>query len=249
MNEQNKTLHAAMDDLHHIRSVLEKTEPPLSALAPTFRKIGLIWLIAAILLFLVNGSDRLSYLWPDLAFQPFGSLSMIVYLGSQLILFVFLLVQCVQWQDEKKQLVGMPRKVLTLWQLMLAVFLAAALLTEVAVEHYAYQVVSDGESALFLAAWSLQWFLPAIFPAVPLLVTSIFWEDRPLRWMGAAFSAVALLYVILWLFSQSGSPSDLLSSSYSTAYIAGTTVVSLLKDFLSPAALLLLAWRLKKEGA
>ena len=66
MRRTNGTLHSAMDDLQHIRSVMDGPAA-LRPLAPYFLCTGLVWLAYAIIMASITIPDVLGYLWPNVS--------------------------------------------------------------------------------------------------------------------------------------------------------------------------------------
>ena len=83
---------------------------------------------------------------------------------------------------------------------------------------------------------------PLFFPMIPLLLTAVVLEDKPLGCLGLVILVLCLAYLAVNLLPGAASGQSLLVFS---------ALVALVKDFLPPIALLLTARRLKKlpEGA
>ena len=247
MNTPATDLTAARDDLRFIREVLDRTAPSFRPLAPSFFRAGLVWLLFALLRFSVSGLDLLAYLWPSLsALQLFGDAR--PFLGDlfQWGLLLFCLVLCLLWQREKRALVKLSRLLLSVWQVALLLLVVFTALTELALSMHSGTATfgSEGSFSDFtrMACWAFQWAAPLFFPMIPLLLTAVVLEDKPLGCLGLVILVLCLAYLAVNLLPGAASGQSLLVFS---------ALVALVKDFLPPIALLLTARRLKKlpEGA
>ena len=247
MNTPATDLTAARDDLRFIREVLDRTAPSFRPLAPSFFRAGLVWLLFALLRFSVSGLDLLAYLWPSLsALQLFGDAR--PFLGDlfQRGLLLFCLVLCLLWQREKRALVKLPRLLLSVWQVALLLLVVFTALTELALSMHSgtatFGSVGSFSDFTRMACWAFQWAAPLFFPMIPLLLTAVVLEDKPLGCLGLVILVLCLAYLAVNLLPGAASGQSLLVFS---------ALVALVKDFLPPIALLLTARRLKKlpEGA
>lgn len=250
MIRNQSDIRGAMDDLQHIRSVLDGPAA-LRPLAPYFLCTGVVWLAYAILTAAITLPDVLGYLWPNIAsfdFDAFGALTMVVYDYGKWVIWAFLLVQCALWQREKnRSMTGTARRMLSNWQVLLVLYLAFVMALEVA---QGLTVTTEGqmfhESQFYLwqAAGVLQYALLILFPALPLILTGNYLEDKVLALFGwfSLIWAVALVAVPLVSLYQGGGELAL-----------GMLLVSILLSqgmgFLAPVGLLLAAGRLGKKGA
>lgn len=250
MNPPNTDLMAARDDLRIIRDALERTAPSFRPLASSFFRAGLVWLILAFLLFSIEGTDLLSYLFPALySFQPFGAARPLLYGIFRGCLLLGYLVLCLLWQREKtsKALSRLPCMVLSIWQAALLLILVFNILPMLAMHIHSNTVSVMGEANPFdlalMAQWASQWITPLLFPLLPLLFTSLLVEDAPLRWLSLVILALLLSYLALCLFAN--------NATISPSLLWASVFLSLMKSFLPPIALLFTARRLRKlpEGA
>lgn len=246
MNENNK--QSAIEDLRVIRGVLDQTTSSLRGLAPLFWRLGLVWLVCALILLYLEGGDLLCYLFPALS----GTFGTVLYAGVDLCLWVrvflgaFLVVQCILWQRKKisGELSEQGRRLLGLWQTLLVLYLClyavAALGTRIA--------EPDGMTTTeALNAWQtcslLKMLPPVLFPALPPLLTGVYLEDRPLQSLGLVvltlyLAAVVISVVSIVMVAQSGTnaPNYLIILSIAFA---------LIRFVLPPASLLMTARRIK----
>ena len=249
--QQNETsLRGAMDDLQHIRSVMDGPAA-LRPLAPYFLCTGLVWLTYALIMASITIPDTLGYLWPNVSaflYDSFGGFTMFVYNWGKWVIWAFLLVQCGLWQREKsaRVLTGTARRNLTTWQVFLLLYVVFVIALEVVRETALPSGVMTTETPYYL--WStagvLQYALPVLFPALPLILTGNQLEDKALSlwgWLSLVW-AVALVAICLYGLSLDGTMME-------TDLLLFSTFLSLLMGFLSPVGLLLTAWRLGRKGA
>ncbi|MBQ9852828.1 MAG: hypothetical protein IJO37_07945 [Ruminiclostridium sp.] len=249
MNQTNKALHGAMEDLHHIRSVLDGPAA-LRPLAPYFLCTGVVWLTYAVIMASITVPDTLGYLWPNVSafvFESFGALTMVVYDYGKWVIWAFLLVQCGLWQREKtaQALTGTARRSLTTWQVFLLLYLVFVIALEVArgAATNEVQMLSEGMFYFWQTAGLLQNALPILFPALPLILMGNQLEDKALSlwgWLSLVWG-VALVAISLYGLSLNGTMME-------TGLLLVSTFLSLLMGFLAPIGLLLTAWRLGRKG-
>lgn len=235
MNLTNDPRDQAMEDLGLIRRVLDQTAASFRTLAPSFRGLGLLWLILGLPYFVIQFWSVLTYLFPGL--DPHGTSQYLSqgYDGARLLLAVGLLVQCLLWQRRKREFRGFDRKLLTLWQVLLLAFLVLSVLIEVGQNVWQQQPMAMGETLggsyqndiVVGAVMCLQALQPALFPGLPLVFTGVFLEDRLARVLGlvmAVFSLCALLqgffpvdggalywiYTFLWMLAPLFAPVTIL---------------------------------------
>ena len=249
MRRTNGTLHSAMDDLQHIRSVMDGPAA-LRPLAPYFLCTGLVWLAYAVIIASITLPDTLGYLWPNVSaflYDTFGGFTMLVYDWGKWVIWAFLLVQCGLWQREKRAqaMTGTARRSLTTWQVFLLLYLAFVMALEVArgAATNEVQMLSEEMFYFWQTAGLLQNALPILFPALPLVLTGNQLEDRILSlwgWLSLVW-AVALVAICLYGLSLNGTMME-------TGLLLVSTFLSLLMGFLAPVGLLLTAWRLGRKG-
>lgn len=242
MDEKPNSLHLALDDLRLIRQVLDRTADSFRALAPSFFRMGLVWLVYALLYTLAVAPDTLNYLFPSLHLKGLGAyFGLIQWL--QLPLALYLVAECVLWQRKKPAYAALSRQIVGVWQVLLLLYLVLLALFQLAVSAMHTEVILEGTAAMqqmknlaicgaFLA------FLPAIFPGFPLVATGVLLGEKALGWLGAAVTLLGVL-AVLGTLGNTGNPSPLL------VYLL--TIVWLLSAFFQPAALLLTAFRLRRR--
>ena len=221
--ENNQTTRTmAMEDLHLIRQVLDQTATSFQTLAPVFWRMGLVWLLYGVLAFFVNTSDFIGYYFPPLAL-PLSLYGLLTW--AKVVLVVYLLVQCVLWQRRKGGFAALSGQLLGIWQLFLVLYLLLFGVVEAGLRFVPNLGMEMGVFDIMTVCMAFQWFLPVIFPGMPLIITGILLRERGL----------------LTGYPQPASRQVLLSIG----------ALGLLQYFFQPAALLLLARRLKRrpEGA
>lgn len=247
MNETNK--RSAMEDLRVIRGVLDQTTSSLRGLAPLFWRVGLVWLVCALILLYLEGGDLLCYLFPVL--NRLGGTAL--YAGVDLcqwiraFLWAFLVVECILWQRKKTsgELSEQGRRILGLWQTLLVLYLCLFALTAVGTW------LAEPEGMASTEAWDawrtctlLKLLPPVLFPALPPLLTGVYLEDRFMQRLGLTVLTLYLASVVLGMMSivmaaQSGANAP--------GYLILLTVFfSLACYLLPPVSLLLTARRLKR---
>ena len=249
MNRRTSTVRGAMDDLQHIRSVLDGPAA-LRPLAPYFLCTGLVWLTYALIMASVTLPDVLGYLWPNtsaFAFDSFGGFTTLVYHWGKWVIWAFLLVQCGLWQREKatRVLTGTARRSLTTWQVFLLLYLAFVMALEVARGSATNEVQMLSEEMFYFwqTAGLLQNALPILFPALPLVLTGNQLEDRILSlwgWLSLVWG-VALVVISMYALSQG-------MVELGVSLLLVSAVLSQFVGFLAPVGLLLTAWRLGRKG-
>ena len=249
MYRTNQTLHGAMEDLQHIRSVMDGPAA-LRPLAPYFLCTGLVWLAYALIMASITIPDTLGYLWPNVSiflYDTFGGFTMLVYDWGKWVIWAFLLVQCGLWQREKaaRVLTGTARRSLTTWQVFLLLYLVFVIALEVAqgAATNEVQMLSEGMFYFGQTAGLLQNALPILFPALPLILMGNQLEDRVLSlwgWLSLVWG-VALVAISLYALSLN-------MTMMETGLLLVSAFLSLLVGFLAPIGLLLTAWRLGKKG-
>lgn len=253
MKQKETSLHGAINDLQHIRSVLDGSAA-LRPLTPYFLCTGLVWLTYAVIMTAITLPDVLGYLWPNVpAFDldAFGTFTMLVYDWGRWVLWAFLLVQCGLWQREKaaRALTGTARRSLSTWQVFLILYLVFVIALEVAqgINVTAEgQMFTEGQFYLWQTAGLLENALLILFPALPLILTGNHLEDKVLSlwgWLSLIWS-VALVALPLYSLSLGGLGGVVLEIPIQMVLI----VLSQFMGFLAPIGLLLTAWRLGKKG-
>lgn len=241
--ENNQTTRTmAMEDLHLIRQVLDQT-------ATSFQTLGACLLADGAGVAALWGSGvfckhlgfyRLlfssSCAAPQLVWAP--------HLGK-VVLVVYLLVQCVLWQRRKGGFAALSGQLLGIWQLFLVLYLLLFGVVEAGLRFVPNLGMEMGVFDIMTVCMAFQWFLPVIFPGMPLIITGILLRERGLWWLGVGMAVLggilSLGGILLTGYPQPASRQVLLSIG----------ALGLLQYFFQPAALLLLARRLKRrpEGA
>ena len=242
MDERTTTLQGAVDDLRVIRQILDRTADSFRALAPSFFRMGLVWLVYALLYTLAVAPDTLNYLFPSLRLKGLGAyFGLIQWL--QLPLALYLVAECVLWQRKKPAYAALSRQLVGVWQVLLLLYLVLLALFQLGASAMQTEVILEGTAAMqqmnnlaicgaFLA------FLPAIFPGFPLVATGVLLRERALGWLGAAVTLLGVLTVLGMLGNTDGS---------SPLLVYLMTAVGLVSAFFQPAALLLTALRLRRR--
>lgn len=245
MNHKKSILNNAMDDLQHIRSVLDGPAA-LRPLAPYFLCAGLVWLAYAIIMASITLPDVLGYLWPNI--PAVGALTWVVYDWGKWIIWAFLLAQCGLWQREKqaKALTGTARRSLTTWQVFLSLYLVFAIALEVigsfAWGNGVFLVGEYGPAVLWQLCDVLEYALPILFPALPLILAGNHLEDKVLSlwgWLSLLWGVALVAVSMFGLYQGQGLEMGMLMVSI---------VLSQFMGFLAPIGLLLTAWRLGGKG-
>lgn len=247
MNENNK--RSAIEDLRVIRGVLDQTTSSLRGLAPLFWRLGLVWLVCALVLLYIEGGAVLGFLFPKIhdVFELFGAASMPVCTGVRIFLGAFLVVQCILWQRKKTsgELSEQGRRLLGLWQTLLVLYLCLYAVAAVGTRIAEPDVMTTTEA---WDAWQtcslLKMLPPVLFPALPPLLTGVYLEDRPLQLLGLVvltlyLAAVVISMVSIVMVAQSGTNAP-------DYLIILSIVFALVRFVLPPASLLMTARRIKK---
>lgn len=258
--EENRT-RSAMEDLRVIRGVLDQSTSSLRGLAPLFWRMGLVWLVCALVLLWIEGGDLLCYLFPVLNWSGGTALYLGLDLGQWIRVFLwgFLAVQWMLWQRKRTsgELSERGRRLLGLWQTLLVLYLClyalaavgdwmaqqGSLVSGAGMEPQGAIGVSADGASVWQACAMLKLIPPILFPALPPLLTGTFLEDRPLQVFGLGVLTLYLAVIVGSLFGVIlgaqgvGALSDLL--------IVGSLLLSLVQYILPPAALMATARRIK----
>lgn len=231
----------AMEDLSLIRQVLDQTAASFSTLAPTFRRLGVLWLVLCLPTFLIGLRDVLGFLFPD----PIGDWPAMrvpgVYDGLRLALVVVLVVQCLLWQRDKKGFQGFDRKLLTIWQVLLLLFLVLSVLARVGIVMKPQEMIAVGDPMWYQEemrtgiSTGVGNLLSTVFPGLPLLISGILLEERLPRVLGLLMVLFDICSLLAWFF-------PLGSALYWVALAVG-----MLAPLFPPVTILLMAWRLGKR--
>ena len=155
------------------------------------------------------------------------------------------LVQCVLWQRRKGGFAALSGQLLGIWQLFLVLYLLLFGVVEAGLRFVPNLGMEMGVFDIMTVCMAFQWFLPVIFPGMPLIITGILLRERGLWWLGVGMAVLggilSLGGILLTGYPQPASRQVLLSIG----------ALGRLQYFFQPAALLLLARRLKRrpEGA
>lgn len=124
MKEPTPNLTRALEDLQVIRTVLDKASPSFQTLAASFRVLGILWLVPAGLLAFLQGESQISYLFAlDHGIALYAGPNLLLLLQGAIVLLAA--VFCLLWQGKKRRGAFSPEeaKVVTLWQVLLLLFL------------------------------------------------------------------------------------------------------------------------------
>ena len=228
--ENNQTTRTmAMEDLHLIRQVLDQTATSFQTLAPVFWRMGLVWLLYGVLAFFVNTSDFIGYYFPPLAL-PLSLYGLLTW--AKVALVVYLLVQCVLWQRRKGGFAALSGQLLGIWQLFLVLYLLLFGVVEAGLRFVPNLGMEMGVFDIMTVCMAFQWFLPVIFPGMPLIITGILLRERGLWWLGVGMAVLGGLLslggILMTGYPQPASRQVLLSIG----------ALGLLQYFFQPAALL-----------
>lgn len=253
---EEKSLHAALDDLRVIRQVLDRTADSFRTLAPAFRRMGLVWLCQAVLYTLAVMPDLLTYLFPALYdYLSWTGALVPAAQWSMLPLGIYLVAECLLWQRKKPTYAPLNGQLVTLWQFFLLFYLVLFALFQAGMywqTHDLPMVLPELSEEVvnpwtgFLICQGFLAFLPVLFPGVPLLITGAMLGEKVLGWLGAAVCALTVFAILAPMVT--GFPTV---ASMPLPLFALNVVIVSAAAFFPPAALLLTARRLgrRQEGA
>lgn len=242
MDEKNNSLHLALDDLHLIRQVLDRTTDSFRALAPSFFRMGLVWLVYVLLDTLATAPDILNYLIPSLGLKGLRDYFPLIQ-WLQVPLALYLVAECVLWQRKKPAYAALSRQMVGVWQVLLLLYLVLLALFQWEASSIQSVTVVAGEWETmtlwsnFAVCGAFLAFLPAIFPGFPLVATGVLLGEKVLGWLGAVvilFGIVAVLGTLTDVGGMVTLPLVL-------------TALGILAAFFQPVALLLTAVRLRRR--
>lgn len=257
MEEKRTKNPVAVDSLPLAGGKPDAVAPSCSSLVPLFWRVGLVWLVCALVLLYGEGGDLWSFLHPSLypVFGLLGKVDILVCSGVKLFLGCFLVVQCVLWQRSKRAgtLSGQAWKVLKGWQVPLVLFCLVYALTAVGIWvgsplPYVIPSVDGGQSmapatSLLSLCVLLRSLLPLLVPVLPLLLTGIRGKDRCLTALGVVLLLLYVGYlgmaVAYWVQGTVGMPGYLLYANL---------VYPILMYLAAPVSLLAVAGRLGRES-
>lgn len=157
--EEKRTKNLAAMDALLVGRAPDQTALSFRSPGPLLRRVGLVWLVCALVLLYGEGGDLWSFLYPNLypVFGLLGEADILVCSGVKLFLGCFLVVQCVLWQRRKQagDLYGRDRKLLNGWQVSIVIFCLLYALTAVGIwmgspVPYVIPQVAGGQSDGFL---------------------------------------------------------------------------------------------------
>lgn len=243
MEEKRTSLTAAMDDIQVIRRILDQTVTSFRTLAPAFKRMGLAWLLCALVSGTITFLDITGYLFPDTIRVDVGAWAYQLETALQGALVVFLVVQCVLWQKRIRagEFPALAGKILSIWQILLVLYLLLSVLVElsglVTVPEEGFITGND----VMMFCMTFRAFLPVLFPAVPLLLTGSFLGDKVLGWLGAVVFLMALITTFGWFV-----PIQSIGQVVLAKFLL-SSVLGIVRCFFEPVALLLMAFRLKRR--
>ena len=243
MKEPTPNLTRALEDLQVIRTVLDKASPAFQTLAASFRVLGILWLVPAGLLAFLQGESQISYLFAlDHGIALYAGPNLLLLLQGAIVLLAA--VFCLLWQGKKRRGAFSPEeaKVVTLWQVLLLLFLVCTVAGMVGTFSSAVQEAMFSPDSLdgyrtFYVCGALQTFAPVLFPSLPLLITGSMGKDRVLWILG-----LVCLLLGVWGMLQFFFP-------YASLLLLFNLPLTLWQTLQGPIALLVTAWRLRMKGA
>ncbi len=243
MKEPTPNLTRALEDLQVIRTVLDKASPSFQTLAASFRVLGILWLVpAGLLAFLQGGEpDQLPLClgpWhssvrrpqpspaPPRGHRPAGGGVLPALAGKK----------------APGGLLPEEAKVITLWQVLLLLFLVCTVAGMVGTFSSTVQEAMFSPDSLdgyrtFYVCGALQTFAPVLFPSLPLLITGSMGKDRALWILG-----LVCLLLGVWGMLQFFFP-------YASFLLLFNLPLTLWQTLQGPIALLVTARRLRMKGA
>ena len=177
MKEPTPNLTRALEDLQVIRTVLDKASPSFQTLAASFRVLGILWLVPAGLLAFLQGESQISYLFAlDHGIALYAGPNLLLLLQGAIVLLAG------AFSPEEA-------KVVTLWQVLLLLFLVCTVAGMVGTFSSTVQEAMFSPDSLdgyrtFYVCGALQTFAPVLFPSLPLLITGSMGKDRVLWILG-----------------------------------------------------------------
>ena len=236
-------LTRALEDLQVIRTVLDKASPSFQTLAASFRVLGILWLVPAGLLAFLQGESQISYLFAlDHGIALYAGPNLLLLLQGAIVLLAA--VFCLLWQGKKRRGAFSPEeaKVVTLWQVLLLLFLVCTVAGMVGTFSSAVQEAMFSPDSLdgyrtFYVCGALQTFAPVLFPSLPLLITGSMGKDRVLWILG-----LVCLLLGVWGMLQFFFP-------YASLLLLFNLPLTLWQTLQGPIALLVTARRLRMKGA
>lgn len=103
---------------------------------------------------------------------------------------VYLLVQCVLWQRRKGGFAALSGQLLGIWQLFLVLYLLLFGVVEAGLRFVPNLGMEMGVFDIMTVCMAFQWFLPVIFPGMPLIITGILLRERGLWWLGVGMAVL-----------------------------------------------------------
>ena len=236
-------LTRALEDLQVIRTVLDKASPSFQTLAASFRVLGILWLVPAGLLAFLQGESQISYLFAlDHGIALYAGPNLLLLLQGAIVLLAA--VFCLLWQGKKRRGAFSPEeaKVVTLWQVLLLLFLVCTVAGMVGTFSSTVQEAMFSPDSLdgyrtFYVCGALQTFAPVLFPSLPLLITGSMGKDRVLWILG-----LVCLLLGVWGMLQFFFP-------YASLLLLFNLPLTLWQTLQGPIALLVTARRLRMKGA
>ena len=241
--EPTPNLTRALEDLQVIRTVLDKASPSFQTLAASFRVLGILWLVPAGLLAFLQGESQISYLFAlDHGIALYAGPNLLLLLQGAIVLLAA--VFCLLWQGKKRRGAFSPEeaKVITLWQVLLLLFLVCTVAGMVGTFSSTVQEAMFSPDSLdgyrtFYVCGALQTFAPVLFPSLPLLITGSMGKDRALWILG-----LVCLLLGVWGMLQFFFP-------YASFLLLFNLPLTLWQTLQGPIALLVTARRLRMKGA
>ncbi len=187
----DERLSSAREDLSLIRSMLAQTMTGLRELAGFFTAYGWIWLGYGVAVTAVNAVTAVLYVMGTPEYRLGYHISL---LKGPLLLCLYggLGVTFFRWRGRARRegLNALARKLLDVWGVCLGVFVCVSLFSDVVVAMMNYVFVTD--SSVISGSVYVSRVLWCLFPALPLLLTAAFAENRGMLILGLAAFAFGL---------------------------------------------------------
>ena len=247
MKEPTPNLTRALEDLQVIRTVLDKASPSFQTLAASFRVLGILWLVPAGLLAFLQGESQISYLFAlDHGIALYAGPNLLLLLQGAIVLLAAVWSGFLDGPLSGKKAPGAfspeEAKVITLWQVLLLLFLVCTVAGMVGTFSSTVQEAMFSPDSLdgyrtFYVCGALQTFAPVLFPSLPLLITGSMGKDRALWILG-----LVCLLLGVWGMLQFFFP-------YASFLLLFNLPLTLWQTLQGPIALLVTARRLRMKGA
>ena len=228
------------EDISYIRSILEKAADSMKSVAPWFTGFGIVWLVYGLLCAVLRIFQNLA---APAAQVPLANVGAVI----GWVFYIVLAAGIFRVRRKQKQngLDGLAMKLMDMWGACILVFLFLCVVL-VIVPILAVRGLALSMEAMNSIGFTLsvcRSFLIFLLPLLPLLITSLFLEDRRMLWAGIVLTVLAAAIlsshiILLWGSALSG-------LDVSAAWITGWNIAACLVDILPGVMLLLFARSLK----